>query len=362
MTQPDNLVTIKPQATSHSHNTVLVSIIIPAYNTAQYIYRAIESSLRQTHSNIEVLVIDDGSKDDTLRVAQSYAEKDGRVRVYHQENAGVSAARNHGIREAKGEYLVFLDSDDWLEDEAVEVMLATQAENPGRLVGVNFWFVSFDSSRKDILLREKQYNVRSRNLTVCETVRAQHEETFPRTSCAKIFSSDIIRRNNLKFRENIHYGEDQLFALEYLFTQEGSVYMEEPLFDILLTPNSLMRTPYSERKWHNREDWCSLLLNKPGLTPELRSTLRVYAGKTYIEGIKEAMREKLGREIIRARREKSKPFMRDILSSRRVGLMRKVYYMCLMYLPVPAANLIMSLWQKLKLHVNSTVKEVIPYW
>ena len=201
MTQQDNPVTIKPQATSHkpqatshSHNTVLVSIIIPAYNTAQYIHRAIASSLRQTHADIEAIVIDDGSKADTLTVARSFAEKDSRVRVYHQENAGVSAARNFGIREAKGEYLMILDSDDWLEDCAVEMMLDAQARNPGKLVAVNYWVVQLDAARSDIFLRHKSYSVPSRTLTVAETLYASYgsRDTFPPTAWAKIFSADTL--------------------------------------------------------------------------------------------------------------------------------------------------------------------------
>ena len=88
-----------------------------------------------------------------MKAARSYAGRDSRVRVYHQENTGPSAARNYGIREAKGEYFIFLDSDDWLEDDAVEVMVSAQIENPDRLVAVNYWLVYFDDKRKDIFLR-----------------------------------------------------------------------------------------------------------------------------------------------------------------------------------------------------------------
>ena len=117
-----------------SSNTALVSIIIPAYNTGEYIYRAIESSMRQTYMNIEIIIIDDGSTDNTLEVAKSYEAKDERIKVFHQGNAGVSAAKNYGIREAKGEYIIFLDSDDWFEDNAVEVLLDYSNKYPDHLI------------------------------------------------------------------------------------------------------------------------------------------------------------------------------------------------------------------------------------
>ena len=78
--------------------------------------------MRQTHENVEVIVVDDGSKDNTLEVAESYAERDSRVRVFHKENGVVSSARNLGIRKAHGEYMIFLDSDDYLEPNACEVI------------------------------------------------------------------------------------------------------------------------------------------------------------------------------------------------------------------------------------------------
>ena len=86
------------------NNNALISIIIPAYNTQEYIHRAIESSLRQSYKNIEIIIINDGSTDETLRTAQTYADKDNRIKIFHQENKGVSSARNHGIREARGKY------------------------------------------------------------------------------------------------------------------------------------------------------------------------------------------------------------------------------------------------------------------
>ncbi|MBQ7169137.1 MAG: glycosyltransferase family 2 protein [Synergistaceae bacterium] len=350
------------QTSDLSLDSALVSVIIPAYNVAPYIHRAIESSLSQTHKNTEVLVIDDGSTDDTLSIARSYAEKDSRVRILTQENLGVSAARNNGISEARGEYLYFLDSDDWLEPDALEVMLDTQAANPDRLVGVNSWHVYFDGNSRDIFLRTKSYNVPSRIMTAAETIYAQNERTFPPTSCAKIFSADIIRRHSLTFREGIHYGEDQIFALEYLIRTAGSVYVEKPLFSILMRQGSLMRPGTSGRKWQNKEDWYMLILNLPDITPEIREALKVYAGKACIGDISSAVHGKKDSGYIHMRREKARLFMRDILFSKRISSVRKLWSICLVYFPIVIVKLAVSLRKSLKPDVRNTKKEAIPYW
>lgn len=102
----------------------IVSVIVPVYNTAACVGRCLDSLLAQTYANIEIICIDDGSTDDSLKVLQQYAQRDTRVKVLHQENAGVSAARNKGLSEATGEFLSFIDSDDWLDVSTYEKVIA----------------------------------------------------------------------------------------------------------------------------------------------------------------------------------------------------------------------------------------------
>ena len=97
----------------------LISIIVPVYNVEKYIDKCISSILQQTYPRIELLLIDDGSPDKSGIICDMYAQKDNRVRVFHKPNAGVSAARNTGINNAKGEFITFVDSDDWLEPDCI---------------------------------------------------------------------------------------------------------------------------------------------------------------------------------------------------------------------------------------------------
>ena len=101
----------------------LVSVIVPVYKTEKFIHRCIDSVLNQTYSNWEMILVDDGSPDACGQICDSYAEKDGRIHVIHQENQGLSAARNAGIKICKGEWIYFLDSDDFIVEDALEKMI-----------------------------------------------------------------------------------------------------------------------------------------------------------------------------------------------------------------------------------------------
>ena len=98
----------------------LVSVIVPVYNSTAYLRRCVDAILAQTYTKLEVILVDDGSTDDSLSICQEYEQKDSRVRCFHKENGGSSSARNVGIKEAKGEYICFCDSDDYYEPDIIE--------------------------------------------------------------------------------------------------------------------------------------------------------------------------------------------------------------------------------------------------
>ena len=100
----------------------LISVIVPVFNGAPYLSRCIDSILKQTYENLQILIIDDGSEDDSLNIAREYEGKDKRIRVFHQANQGVSSARNKGIQNADGDYLVFIVGDDYIADNMIETL------------------------------------------------------------------------------------------------------------------------------------------------------------------------------------------------------------------------------------------------
>ena len=95
----------------------IISVIIPVYNVEKYLSRCIESVLNQTYRNLEIIIVDDGSTDDSLNICRRYEKKDKRIKVIHQDNGGLSSARNKGLMNSTGEYISFVDSDDWLHPD-----------------------------------------------------------------------------------------------------------------------------------------------------------------------------------------------------------------------------------------------------
>lgn len=193
-----------------------VTIIIPVYNVENFVHRAIESSINQTYDNLEIIIIDDGSSDNTFKICESYSKIDKRVNCYHKKNGGVSSARNIGLDHMSGDYVLFLDSDDWLESNAVETLLNECIENVHALVMCDRFWTKFDSNNKI----KKIYPGSGKSK---ETMAAQEAlldvgrgKFNLQSACYKLFDSKIIKKYSLTFDETLHFGEDGLFVFSYL--------------------------------------------------------------------------------------------------------------------------------------------------
>lgn len=114
----------------------LVSIIVPVYNVEKFVEKCVKSLMNQTHKNIEIILVDDGSPNHSPEIIDRIAAEDQRVHVIHQQNRGVSAARNAGLQCASGEYVMFVDGDDWVDSDYVSYFLMLVSEN-GSLIGMN---------------------------------------------------------------------------------------------------------------------------------------------------------------------------------------------------------------------------------
>jgi len=131
-----------------------VSVIIPVYNTEQYISRCIESVLKQTFTDFELIAVDDGSTDHSPQLLDVYAESDDRMTVIHQKNQGVSSARNSGLSAASGKYIAFIDSDDWVHPQYLEVLMDIITESGADLAVCGFEYVSGESDQGNALSKE----------------------------------------------------------------------------------------------------------------------------------------------------------------------------------------------------------------
>lgn len=188
-----------------------VSVIIPVYNVEQYLSQCIESVLNQSFSNFELLLIDDGSSDKSGSICDSYAHKDKRIKVKHTINKGVSSARNTGIENAKGNWIIFIDSDDWVGVEYINDLLKAVDNNNMLVVqGVNYLY---NDKNKNHLLSFDNQTVNSTSYDILFSNIELYKYGYP---FSKLYNRNIIINNNIRFDEDISMSEDLIFMLQYI--------------------------------------------------------------------------------------------------------------------------------------------------
>ena len=193
-----------------------VSIIVPVYKAEPYIRKCIDSILSQTFTNFELLLIDDGSPDNCGKICDEYAELDTRVHVFHKENGGVSAARNLGLDHAKGDYVCFIDSDDWIDPDMLETLIGWEQKKQTDLLFFGLKCESaVDCSDTMELLQKISGVYEGINSVIKACYILETNEIFGWT-CNKLFRNCIIQDHHIKFNEEISIQEDHIFTLAYL--------------------------------------------------------------------------------------------------------------------------------------------------
>ena len=216
----------------------LVSVIIPTYNVEDYIGECLDSICNQTLNDIEIICIDDGSDDSTLDKLNEYASKDDRIKVISQENKGPSSARNAGLDNALGKYIYFMDSDDYLELNALEKLTDIAEENSLDLI--IFKLINFDDGS------EEKYETRYYNIEALSDLKNTvfsykdipdkifHIAVSPP---GKLFKRDLIK--DIRFIEGVIF-EDNIFFIEALFNSTRLYFYDEYLYNRRVRPGSLM--------------------------------------------------------------------------------------------------------------------------
>lgn len=189
----------------------MISIVVPVYNTEKYLRQCIDSIIRQTCQDWELILVDDGSSDSSGNICDGYAETDARIKVIHQENTGVSAARNAGIRRAAGEYLCFVDSDDWLDESFLERF---EVEKTNADMYVSGWIYDVNGKNYSYVKYIPAYCASSSEICM-EFVRQNLDENgYP---WGKLFRTSIVREHDLHFNEKLSINEDHIFVFQYYY-------------------------------------------------------------------------------------------------------------------------------------------------
>lgn len=191
-----------------------ISIIVPIYNGEKYLSRCLDSILGQTYKDFELILVNDGSVDGSLNICKRYAEKDGRVSIIDKKNEGVSMARNDAMQKAMGQYIAFVDCDDWLDADCLQMLVNGMGKDYDLSI-VGYREVGVDGT----VYKDSTSVGINRAMSVKEAM-IHLFTTFDFFSLCypwgKLFKRDIIQKYGLRFNKNIAIGEDRLFIFEYL--------------------------------------------------------------------------------------------------------------------------------------------------
>ena len=219
---------------------VKFSIVVPVYNVEPYLTTCLKSLINQTFKNFEIICVNDGSTDKSLDILNYHAQRDSRIKIINQENKGLGAARNVGVAAAKGEYLLFVDSDDWLRTDALEVL-----DNRSKAQDFDVCIFGYNN-----YINQQQYNLPTRILTGLEKKKFEHVYDYMFVNviaCGKAYKRDFWQKYNFKFPEGVFF-EDTLINSQVFLHIDILDMCEQNLYYYRLSNNSITRQKFSDKK------------------------------------------------------------------------------------------------------------------
>lgn len=198
--------------------TPKISIIVPIYNAEKYLIPCLNSILKQTYSNFELLLIDDGSTDKSRLICDNYAQLDNRIKIFHKKNTGVSATRNLGIKNTIGDWVCFVDSDDTLESNYLQVFVNLLSKYEADCYITSCKIISKEKVSSKVL-EESFFN----KTNIYKSIIKLREKTLLGVPWNKMFRVNIIKKYNIYFDESISSYEDEIFVLQY-FKYSKAIY------------------------------------------------------------------------------------------------------------------------------------------
>lgn len=226
----------------------LISIVVPIYKVEPYLRRCVDSIVSQTYANLEIILVDDGSPDECPKICDEYAAKDKRIVVIHKENGGLSDARNAGIDIHTGEYISFVDSDDYVEPNYVDILLKKTLAN-----SCDFVIADYQQSQesKEIIHCRCEEDIIEGNRKI---ISAFCRDLYPVCSVAKLYKSSFIKKNNSRFKKGLLF-EDQLWSCEMAIKAQKICICKEKIYHYIIRNDSIMtsnaiKNNYRLKSWN----------------------------------------------------------------------------------------------------------------
>lgn len=230
----------------------LVSIVVPIYNTKEYLHKCVNSILKQTHQNIEIILVDDGSQDGSALLCDELAETDKRIIVMHRDNGGLVTARKTGLRQARGKYILNVDSDDWIEKDMVEQLLEAAEQNGSDIVTSGYYEETPEYTiRRTDTLPEGNYNTEKEKLYMYRhMIRNGIRRGINVPIWCKLVKSDIMREIYLEMSDEIRVGEDAAFIYSCLALADKITILHNAYYHYMAREGTMSR---SKNRYYYRE-------------------------------------------------------------------------------------------------------------
>lgn len=231
-----------------SNFSILISVITPCYNASRYLSQSIESVINQKFKDWELILIDDGSTDNTLEICKSYQEKDARIRVYHQENSGVSVARNKALKMARGQYITFIDSDDWFAEDAFPTFInAIKKYDADRYTFNRYTFNDGRTLKSDLYPSEIVRTGDQLKWAAIQMIYPYYDKikngvivNGTRGVNCNVYRRSMIAENHIEFKEGMKVGEDALFNYEYVLISQKTITLNKYVGYYRINQSSIM--------------------------------------------------------------------------------------------------------------------------
>ena len=217
----------------------LISVIVPVYNTAPYLKRCLHSILTNTYTDLEIICVDDGSTDDSLTILNEFAASDTRIKVIHQENRGVSAARNRALDIATGEWIAFVDSDDWIHNQYFELLFYAQIKTGADIVICREKVVTHFSEAE---VCDSKQLIHPFSISLEQVINNAHAKSYISGRLYK-----CVLTQNIRFAEEVKLGEDKVYNLQVCCKSQKTVIIDNPLYYYYMREDSAVHTlPHRE--------------------------------------------------------------------------------------------------------------------
>ena len=260
-----------------------VSIIIPVYNTGNYLYKCVESVLNQTYKDIEIIIIDDGSKEETAQICDEIAKEDKRIRLIHKQNEGVSVARNIGLDMVTGDYVGFIDSDDWIDLDMFESLVCEMEEYDADIVMCDATTI-WDNGKNELdtfICLPQSCTLTGNHIT------PQLQLELAGACWRALYRTSLLRTENIKFPAGIKFSEDRIFNMIALGIAKRFRYIKKSFYNRFMREDSCVHT------FH--KDFVNVTLK---VNEMMSSVLRKYWDESYIPVFEQRNLRGIGNHVV----------------------------------------------------------------